>query len=109
SPDGRVLKETSILDVIARSGCEGVLFASGAHGPEIAMPLDGDFTHINDVEVLGAERATQFPLFAADDIAVSLRNLNLVLVLDGADKAIKWWMVGPFMRQHDPDFTEDGK
>lgn len=109
SPEGEILNETSILDVIARSGFEGVLFASGAHEPTIDIPLDGDFTHINDVEVLEAKQAARFPLFAAGDVIVSLRNLNLLLVLDGADKTIKWWMVGPFLRQHDPDFTDDGK
>src|SRR5690606_11362509 len=85
SPEGEVVNETSILDVITRSGLEGLLFASGAHEPTIAIPLDGDFTHVNDVEVLGADRAAQFPLFAAGDVAVSLRNLNLLLVLDGTD------------------------
>lgn len=109
SPDGKVLSETSILDVITRSGFEGLLFATGAHGPEIAIPFDGDFTHLNEVEVLGTDQAARFPLFAAGDVVVSLRNLNLLLVLDGADKSIKWWMVGPFLRQHDPDFTDDGK
>jgi hypothetical protein len=108
SPQGEILNETSILEVITRSSFEGVLFATGAHGAEIDVPLDGDFTHINDIELLEPEQAALFPMFAAGDVLVSLRNLNLLLVLDGADMKIKWSMVGPFLRQHDPDFTASG-
>jgi hypothetical protein len=94
--------------VITRSTFEGVLFATGAHAAELDVPLDGDFTHINDIEVLEPEQAALFPMFAAGDVLVSLRNLNLLLVLDRGDMTIKWSMVGPFLRQHDPDFTARG-
>lgn len=109
SPDGRVLREISVLDAIFESKYEGVLFASGAHDIVFEKPLDNDFTHLNDVEVLPAELAPAFPMFEAGDLLVSLRNLNLLLVLSPASGRIKWSMTGPYLRQHDPDFLSSGR
>lgn len=109
SPDGEILSEISILDAILQSKYEGVLFANGAHDSVLSVPLDGDFTHLNDIKILEAPAAEAFPLFAEGDILVSLRNLNLLLVLDSETTAIKWSRTGPFLRQHDPDFLPNGK
>ena len=109
SPDGKVLREISILEALHKSGREALINANGAHGTAVLLPEDGDFTHLNDVEALPAALAAAFPMFAAGDLLVSLRNLNLVMVLDPDSEQIKWSMVGPFMRQHDPDFQPDGR
>jgi hypothetical protein len=52
--------------------------------------------------------AKEFKIFEADDIMVSLRNLNLIIVLDHKTHQIKWLQSGPWIRQHDPDFTPEG-
>ena len=39
---------------------------------------------------------------------ISARNLNLTFVLDPKTRIVKWYQVGPFLRQHDPDFQPDG-
>jgi hypothetical protein len=109
SPDGKVLREISILDAIFESKYEGVLFANGAHGTRINVPLDRDFTHLNDIEVLAPETAPAFPLFEAGDLLVSLRNMNLLLVLSPKSARIKWSLTGPYLRQHDPDFLPTGR
>jgi hypothetical protein len=109
SPDGKVLREISILGAIFRSGYQGVLFATGAHGPGAQVPLDHDFTHLNDVEILPPAIAADFPLFSAGDILVSLRNVDLLLVVDPETERIKWSFTGPFLRQHDPDFMPGGR
>ena len=67
-----------------------------------------DLFHANDLEVLSAELAPKFPMFAAGDLLVSFRRINLVAVLDGQDYRVKWWSHGPWISQHDPDFTADG-
>ncbi len=64
--------------------------------------------HLNDVEVLREEMAAAFPLFAAGDVLVSIRNLDMIAVLDRETLLVKWWMTGPFLRQHDPDFLPNG-
>ncbi|MGH9196230.1 MAG: arylsulfotransferase family protein, partial [Acidimicrobiia bacterium] len=109
SPDGEVLREISILDVVFGSKYEGVLFANGAHAAQVEVPLDHDFTHLNDIEVLAPQMAQAFSLFEAGDLLVSLRNVNLLLVLSPESKQIKWSMTGPYLRQHDPDFLPTGR
>ena len=109
SPEGKVLAEISILDLIFKSRLEGLLFANGAHDSEMVVPLSGDFTHLNDVDVLSPELAPAFPQFEAGDLLVSLRNLNLLMVIDPAAERIKWTRTGPFLRQHDPDFLPTGR
>jgi hypothetical protein len=109
APDGRVLREISVLDVVYNSKYEGVLFASGAHDIVLEKPLDNDFTHLNDVEVLSPELAPAFPMFEAGDVLISLRNLNLLVVFDPDNGDIKWSMTGPYLRQHDPDFLSSGR
>ncbi|MGH8249921.1 MAG: arylsulfotransferase family protein [Steroidobacteraceae bacterium] len=109
SPAGEVLAEISILEAIYDSGHEAVLFANGKHDSEIDVPLDHDFTHLNDIEALTPDLAAAFPMFEAGDLLISVRNLNLLLVVRPGTKRILWSMVGPFLRQHDPDFQPTGK
>ena len=71
-------------------------------------PSVADLFHPNDVEVLNAADAAAFPGLAAGDLMISLRNRDLVAILDRQDLRLKWWSIGPWTMQHDPDFTADG-
>jgi hypothetical protein len=104
-PAGKIVEEISILKVIYDSKLEGVLFL-GNDVPGNGIP---DWLHVNDVEVLPTTLAQAFPQFSAGDIMVSARNLNLIFVIDRRTHTVKWWRVGPYLRQHDPDFSKDGK
>ena len=99
SPDGEVVRDISILKVLYDSAFHGILQQS---------KKKLDLTHMNDVEVLSAELADAFPMFNEGDIMVSLRNLNLVVVVDGETERVKWHFSHPLVRQHDPDFEPDG-
>jgi hypothetical protein len=77
-------------------------------GSDFRTRIDGEF-HLNEVEELSAGMAADFPMFAAGDLLLSLRNLNMILVTDAKVERIKWWKIGPFIRQHDPDFQKGGK
>jgi hypothetical protein len=68
-----------------------------------------DFFHPNDVDVLSADMEDAFPEFSAGDLLISIRNIDLVAVLDPDTLKLKWWSRGPWRHQHDPDFTADGK
>lgn len=105
SPDGEILKEISILDVFYNSGQEAFLSADGIG--EVKR-FAGDITHMNDIDILEESISDQFPLFEAGDIMVSLRHLNLIVIIDSTMETIKWSMTGPYIRQHDPDFLENG-
>jgi hypothetical protein len=64
--------------------------------------------HPNDAEPLRAEMADAFPMFEAGDVLVSLRELNMIAVIDPESRELKWWQHGPWLKQHDPDFQPDG-
>ncbi|RMC29509.1 arylsulfotransferase family protein [Paracoccus alkanivorans] len=65
--------------------------------------------HTNDAEPLRAEMADAFPMFEAGDVLFSLRELNLITVIDPETGRMKWWHYGPWFKQHDPDFQPDGR
>ena len=72
------------------------------------IQLDGDPFHLNDAEILDHQKASVFPLFEVGDLLLSFRELNLIAILDPDDYILKWWQIGPWYRQHDPDFLDDG-
>ncbi len=105
SADGEILSEISLPKLLLQNDLEALLFPGGDTNVGFHYP---DFMHINDAEVLTEEKARAFPQFAAGDIMLSMRQLNLVLVFNPKTKIVKWYSVGPWLRQHDPDFLPDG-
>lgn len=105
SPEGKVLEEISVSEVIYKSDWMGLLFAG--RGSKYSMN-ETDPYHLNDVEMLRPEMAAAFPMFKAGDLLVDLRNLQMMVVVDGESHRIKWTMTGPFFGQHDPDFAPNG-
>lgn len=106
SSNGKILEKISLLEIFYNSGLEAILFADGSWNPRKKA---NDITHLNDIDILDSSLAGSFPLFESGDIMVSMRHLNLIIIVDHQTKKIKWLMTGPFIRQHDPDFTDDGK
>jgi Arylsulfotransferase (ASST) len=107
SPDGTILREISLLELFYANELQALLFANGGH--TIDAVSHKDLLHLNDIEILSKSDAAAFPLFEAGDIMLSLRNLNLVMVIDPATEAVRWTQSGPWIRQHDPDFLPDGR
>lgn len=100
SGDGRQLKELDLLDALADN--ESIL-------PYLVRHQQGqDVTHLNDVEPLTSAMADEYPLFEAGDLLISMKHLNVILVLDPVTQRIKWHASEPFIQQHDPDFMGNG-
>lgn len=99
SPDGEILDEVFLVKE---------MYASGYADMFADIKAIYDFTHMNDVEILGADMADAFSIFEAGDIMVSLRHLSLVAVFDGDTRQVKWHFRHPMIHQHDPDFEADG-
>lgn len=104
--DGEVLREISLAAILFENGQEAVLFANG---DDAIVNRDNEITHLNDVEPLSSSMAEAFPMFTPGDLIVSLRNLNLLTVFDPKTRQVKWLRVGPWVRQHDPDFDDGGR
>jgi Arylsulfotransferase (ASST) len=107
SPDGMILREIPLLELVYANELQALVFANGE--PEMDGTSHQDVLHLNDIEILSKRDSAAFPLFKAGDILVSLRNLNLIMVIDPATKAVRWAQTGPWIRQHDPDFLPDGR
>lgn len=101
--DGRVLREISVLKAFHDwPGALSVTYVD-------PLEVDGDDPlHLNNVDVLPASIADQFPMLEAGDLMVSLRNTNTIAVIDPETERVSWVFNGPFVRQHDPDFLPNG-
>jgi hypothetical protein len=110
--DGSIVREFSIADIIAANPAIDIFELRRRH--ESVPKKDGGATpgrwlfdpfHVNDVDPLPRDLADRFPMFAAGDLLISLRELNLISVIDPRTLAVKWWRIGDTIRQHDPDWT----
>ncbi len=99
SPDGKILKEISLLEIIYNSEYKHLFWHYGR--------ITGDLLHLNDVEILSSELENGFTLFEAGDIVVSSRYLHFIAVISQEGK-LKWLSPGIFTMQHDPDYEENG-
>jgi hypothetical protein len=105
---GERLRNISLeRDVIAANGLFGRMAMRTVEGPDKLIYCCDPF-HPNDIEALPPQLAGAFPMFAAGDLLISLRSINMVGVLDRETMALKWSSVGPWHQQHDPDFLPDG-
>lgn len=97
--------------IAANDGEQRAIFDMRTNEPQeadgVLSYLDDPF-HPNDVEMLRPEMADAFPMFEAGDLMFSLRELNLVAVVDPQTGILRWWQHGPWLKQHDPDFHADG-
>jgi len=112
---GKLLGELALVeDLITRLGPSSNVFSVrpdfpfGAPAMVDGKKLEPDIFHPNDVDVLTADLAPQFPMFEPGDLLLSFKSTNLVVVIDPDEPIVKWWARGPWSHQHDPDFTTDG-
>lgn len=102
--DGKRIFAKAMTELFIENGFQAWLSSTG----QFQTRVNGEF-HLNEVEELSPQLAADFPMFQAGDLLISLRNRNMILVTDSQVKKIKWWKVGPWIRQHDPDFEAGGK
>lgn len=102
SPEGEVLEEFNVLDILYENGLERLIPKYG-----VAKRRE-DITHLNDVEALHDSMADEYPGFDRGDLVVSLRNLHLIFVFDPESGRVLWHNHADLIRQHDPDFIGDG-
>lgn len=102
SPEGKVLREISVPDLLLANGLPGLLYLSTRDN--WSTRVDGDTHHLNDIDVFPS---TLKPGVAAPgDLMISLRNANTILIVDQATLRIKHMVRDRFVRQHDPDFVD---
>jgi hypothetical protein len=130
SPDGGELKNIPILDLFRNSPYALMVSLIGKElAPSSQTPADelspppitiappgspsslfskGDYIHANSVRVLSRSLAPKFPLFKAGQVLLSLRNLDLLAVVDVQAGSVVWAARGIWRLQHDPEFLGNG-
>ena len=108
SGDGTLISEISVPQLFYDSGLESLLTSTGEE-IESKQKWDKEILHLNKIAELKSDIANDFPLFNVGDLLLSLRKYNMLLVVDPETKTIKWWKIGPWVRQHDPEFIPGGK
>ena len=107
SETGEIMMEKSVTDLLYENGHVALMTATGqSFEPE--MSWDQELVHVNKVAELPEDFATAFPTLETGDLAVSIRQYNLLFVVDPDTWVIKWHQTGPWLRQHDPEFLADG-
>jgi len=96
SPAGKLLETRSVAKMLIDNGYLALFYA--------AYPSNLDPIHLNDVEVARTDTAN----WRRGDWVVSIRPLSTVFIYRPSTGKIVWLKNGPWLRQHDPDFADDG-
>jgi hypothetical protein len=96
SPDGKILKEYAMTDILLENGYDTLLYGIGK--------FEEDRIHLNDAQpIFTTVKGSQ-----AGDIAISMRNISSVALFRPATGKIVWLKTGPWLDQHDINQLEDG-
>ncbi len=109
SQNGKILSEISVPGIFYDNNLEALLTSNGKRFTLDRFSRIDEIVHLNKIQELSSDIASNFPMFEAGDLALSLRKYNLIMVMSPKTGKIKWWKIGPWIRQHDPEFTPDGK
>lgn len=105
--DGGVLSRKSVFRILMDNGFEPLLSATGSSLADEALS-DNELLHVNMISELPPALAPAFPQFRPGDLVVSVRDYNLVFVVEPGSWEVKWHSTGPWLRQHSAKFLADG-
>lgn len=101
SPDGEVRKELSIVEA----------FLNSDYTPFLSMlntNLLGDVMHTNTVQYIDSATAERFAFAEEGDLLISMREMNVIAILDPVAEQIVWAKTGLWQAQHEPVMLNDG-
>lgn len=102
SASGEVLAEWRLFDIFRQNNLQSLLYTTNRKNWNTIV--SGDTLHLNDVEVF--PRHLPQGAFSAGDVMLSIRNINAIMVFNSEFDSLKQMFIGPFVRQHDPDFVD---
>ncbi len=108
NPDtGEEIKRISFLELFKKSGKSEIL-SKISHIPQDPSLAAGDVFHANTVELVPAEADGKAPMLKMGHLLVSIRNLDLLIMVDPDREEITWASYGAWKGQHDPEIQPDG-
>ena len=97
--DGTQVESVSLLECFRNSPFAGELERA---------ERSGDIFHTNTLELLDGRHAELSPAFARGNFLISLRELDLLAVVDLEGRTIRWSRRGSWKRQHQPVLLDSG-
>ena len=97
--DGRFQRRIPLLEAFENSP-----FADLLPDP----PVSGDIFHTNTLELLDGSLADRVPAFREGNLLISIRELDVIAVLDPRTETIVWATTGDWSRQHEPTILGNG-
>lgn len=95
SPDGKLLSEVSLAQLMEENGLRAMIFTAGGY-------LD-DGLHLNDIQ----PALTDSAYWKKGDLFLSLRHKSLIIQYRPSTGKIIWMKQGPWLAQHDVDILDD--
>ena len=109
NPDAAVLESKLINKRIKDIGLWKYEDLRNGRVSDIKQIAHKDPFHANDIDILTEHQSQYFPQFNAGDLLLSFRSINAIVVIDPDTLKIKWFNQGKVSRQHDPDWSNNGK
>lgn len=100
--DGTKIKDISILQA----------FLNSDYAPALSLlnrNLLGDVMHANTVQYIDAGLAAAFEFARPGDLLISMREMNMIAVLDPREERIVWARTGLWRGQHEPQLLANGR
>jgi len=99
APDGHELDSLDLLAAFENSDYASFLdYAQEA----------GDIFHTNTLELLDGSQVDKAPMFAAGNFLISVRELDVVAIVDPRQKKVVWALSGLWSAQHQPTLLSNG-
>jgi hypothetical protein len=103
SPEGKELQKISVAEAFTDTPYQYLLFTNDKKGKK-----GWDLLHTNSVMALDESIADNFPMFGEGDILLSIRNKNLLVIIDAKSHKVSHVYEGKWQNQHSASFLENG-
>jgi hypothetical protein len=98
-PQGHVIRKVSLVSAFEQSSYASFLKD---------IPNVSDIFHTNTVEVLDGTHAGRSEIFRKGNVLISIRNLNVVAIVDMDAEKVVWALAGQWLAQHEPALLPNG-
>jgi len=99
TPEGEFIRKIPLLEAMENS-----VYASFLD----KAPVAGDIFHTNSLQQLDGTLAHLSPFFKQGNILTSMRELNVIAILDPQAEKIIWALSGMWIKQHEPTLLDNG-
>jgi hypothetical protein len=99
SPEGEAVDNLSLLEAFESSVFAPLLLKAASRG---------DIFHTNTIEVFDGRHAARAPIFKKGNVLISLRELDVIAIVDMDLRQVVWAITGIGSRQHQPTLLDNG-